>query len=399
MDTNENLEEKSLAILNKLIRAIEEDERITSTDTLGSQATRDSLPEICQTVVRAIVNNNLSLLAWHQQDRGTEHGYIRCQQNFEPEEIVREFFLLKQIVITELKPYLLTKSPQQIIEQMTLIDSVINRIMENSFQSYAEARKQQLDSLHQQIFLTNQELTRLIEDSQESLSYLVHEIKNPLTSIIGYSDLFLRQQTMQDISSTSTNNISTSNLSHIQQVLKQGRKVLRLINDISEISSYKAGNIKLRIQDIDICSLLENITLGLKPSIEAKNLQLITRCTPQKLIIPSDSLRLQQIITNLLMNAIRYTANGTIELTCCVVPENHLEIKVSDTGIGISRSEQKRIFEPYFRSQQSQEKVPEGIGLGLAIVSQLVNVLEGKIDVVSQVNLGSVFTVTIPLKH
>lgn len=399
MNINENLVENSEAILDKLIQAIEEDERITSSDALSFQATKDSLPEICRTVVKAIADNNLSLLNWHRSNWATKHGYVRCKQNFEPEEIAREFFLLKQVVVVELKPYLLAKSPEQIVEQMTLIDLIINRVMENSFQSYAEARKQQLESLRQQIFLTNQELTRLVEDSQETLSYLVHEIKNPLTSIIGYSDLFLRQQAKRGISSASTSNVSTNNLEHIQQVLKQGRKVLRLVNDTSEISSCKAGNFKLRIQDVNLCSLLEEIALSLRPAIEAKKLQLVTSCLPQQLVIRSDSLRLQQIITNLSINAIRYTAKGTIELTCCILPNNQLEIKVSDTGVGIPQSEQKRVFEPYFRSQRSQEKVPEGIGLGLAIVSQLVSVLNGKIDLVSQIDVGSVFTVTIPLNQ
>ena len=390
MNINENLAENSKAIIGKLIQAIEDDEQITSSDSLSFQATKDSLPEICQTIVKAIANNNLSLLALHKKDQGSKHGYVRSQQDFEPEEIVREFFLLKQIVIVELRPYLLAKSPQQIIEQMTLIDLVVNRVMENSFQSYAQARKQQLDNLHQQIFLTNQELTRLVEDSQHSFSYLIHEIKNPLTSIIGYSDLFLRQQTKHDT--------STANLEHIQQVLNQGRKVLRLVNDTSEISSYKQGKFKLRIQEIDVCNLLEDIVLGLKPSIEAKGLKLITSCIPQQLIIRSDSLRLQQIITNLLINAIRYTTSGKIELSCCILPRDELEIRVSDTGVGISKPDRKRIFEPYFRSQQSQQDGPEGIGLGLAIVSQLVNLLEGDIYLASEVNVGSIFTVTIPLK-
>ena len=137
--------------------------------------------------------------------------------------------------------------------------------------------------------------------------------------------------------------------------------------------------------------------LGLKPSIEAKNLKLVTSCFPEHLVIKSDSLRLQQIITNLAINAIRYTSSGQIKLTCCILHQNRLQIKVADTGMGISRLEQQRVFEPYFRSQKSQKDVPEGVGLGLAIVSQLVNVLKGKIELLSEPNVGSTFIVTIPI--
>lgn len=384
------------AIAEKLIRAIDEDERIKSSSSLSFRALKDDLPGICQTLVEMTVSlptpeigkDNLSLFAPEENAQGNKHGYVRSLQDFEPEELVREFFLLKQIMVAELKPHLLSYSPEQILEKLALIDSVINRIMENSFQSYTEVRQRQQDQLRQQIFLTNQELTRLVADNQESLAYLVHEIKNPLTSIIGYSDLFIRQQ----------QNESTANLKHIHQVLQQGRKVLRLVNDTTEISSCIQGSFQLRVQQIDVCSLIENITLGLKSSIEAKKLKLITSCLPEKLVVESDSLRLQQIITNLLINAIRYTPKGQIELTCRATT-GMLEIRIADTGIGISESEQKRIFEPYFRCQQHKPQVSnEGVGLGLAIVSQLVSALKGKIELFSKIDAGSVFIVTIPLK-
>ena len=405
MNQNENVVETSerinlqlgSAIAIKLIEAIEEDEQITSSSCLSFRALKDSLPEICQTLVEMIVlsptpeigKDNLTLFAAEENAQGSKHGYIRSLQDFEPEELVREFFLLKKVLIAELKQQLLTYSSEEILEKIALVDSVINRIAENSFQSYAEVRQRQQDELRQQIFLTNQELTRLVADNQESLAYLVHEIKNPLTSIIGYSDLFIRQQQNQP----------TANLKHIHQVLQQGRKVLRLVNDTAEISSCTQGNFQLRVRQIDVCSLIENITLSLKSSIEAKKLKLITSCAPEKLIVESDSLRLQQIITNLLINAIRYTPKGQIELACHATSGKLLEIKVADTGIGISESEQKRIFEPYFRCQKHKPNFNnEGVGLGLAIVSQLVSALKGKIELFSQIDAGSVFIVTIPLK-
>ncbi len=384
----------SLAIADKLIKAIEEDDLIASSCSLSSRALRDNLPEICQTVVDTViyVNSDIDLdNPLPEIDRvgqGIKHGYVRSTQDFKIEELVREFSLLKRIAIEELKPLLLGYSSETVIEKLTLVDRAIDRIVENSFQSYATARKRQLDDLHQQVFLTKQELTRLIAAHQESLSYLVHEIKNPLTSIIGYSDLFIRQQQQ---------NNSIGNLSHIQQVLQQGRKVLRLVNDTSEISAFKEGNFQVRAREVDICALLENITLCLKASVEAKQLELVTSCQPERLIINSDSLRLQQIITNLLINAVRYTQLGKIELSCRLIDIEQLEIRVADTGIGISKTEQKRIFEPYFRSQQSQKDAPEGIGLGLAIVAQLVASLNGKIELNSELDRGSIFIVIIPL--
>ena len=374
-----------------MIRAIELDEKITSSDALSYDALKNSLPAICNTIVEIIFSHNLSSLAISTSDRGSQHGSIRSAQNFEPEEIAREFFLLKQIVLTELKPQLLQGSAARAIEQINLVDLAIGKVTENCFGSYAKRRKQQIESLHQQILLTNQEISRIIADHQDIYDYLLHEIKNPLTSIIGYSDLYLRQQREHDINS--------ANLEHIKQVLHQGRNILRLINDTVELSSYQQGNFKLRSQEVDVCVLLEDVVLSLKQSLEAKQLNLVTSCNPQQLIINSDALRLQQIITNLLSNSIRYTVKGSISLGCCLLEidgVNYLEIKIVDTGVGISPLDCDRIFEPYFRSDSSQECVPEGIGLGLAIVSQLVNLLGGEIKLDSQLNVGSTFIVKIP---
>ena len=388
MNTDEYQTKPGHKIADKLIEAIEKDERIVSTCSLSMQAIRDNLPAVCDTIITAIAQNNPELVGVAKLDQGGKHGETRSAQDFEPEEIVREFFLLKQIILAESKPLLLENSPAEILERIALIDLTIDKVMENCFHNYAKCRKQQIDSLHQQIFLTNQEISRLLVEHQDSLQYLVHEIKNPLTSIIGYSDLYLRLQRRDTVHS--------ANLEHIQQVLYQGRNVLRLINDTLELSSYQKGDLKLRIKEIDICLLLEDITISLKPTLEAKQLKLIASCLPNRLVIESDPLRLQQIISNLLTNAIRYTVKGTITLTCVRI-EDYLEIKIADTGVGISLQNQNRIFEPYFRSDLSQESVPDGIGLGLAIVSQLVSLLGGEIELNSKLDIGSTFIVRIPI--
>lgn len=392
MDTQGNFTEWGEKIAEKLVAIIDRDRKIVSSTYLGFSAIKDRLPAICQILLRAIAIEDIGLVNPHQLEIGEEHGCTRSEQEFNPKEIVREFYLLKQIIVAEFRPQLLNCSPEKILQKLASVDSAIDLLMENSFHSYTENRQHQLEQLREQIFVTNEELTHLVEDRHHELCYLTHEIKNPLTSIVGYSDLFIRQQLLD-----AENNSSLSNISHIEQVLHQGRKILRLLNDTLEISSYQQG-LKLHIQTVDVCSLIEDIVLGLKSSVDAQDLKLLTKCVPDSLQIKTDSLRLQQIITNLLVNAIRYTPSGEIELTCYEIPQkNILEIKVSDTGVGISEAEQKLIFEPYFRSAKSQKNVPEGVGLGLAIVSQLVTMLKGEISLISEVNVGSTFTVTIPL--
>jgi len=118
---------------------------------------------------------------------------------------------------------------------------------------------------------------------------------------------------------------------------------------------------------------------------------------PEKVL--TDSLRLQQIVTNLVSNAIRYTERGKIQLICQKLGENQWAIAISDTGRGIAPEDQTRIFEPFFRvGSDEQPYLPDSTGLGLAIVAQLVKLLQGKIELVSQVGVGSTFTVIFPLE-
>lgn len=221
-------------IAKKLITAIKADRKIDSTSALSPQAIEDNLFEMCRIILKAIAKNNSDLLNTYQQNWGSQHGFSRSAQDFEPEELVREFFGLKQIVIGELTPQLCESSPQQVIEQLALVDVVVNKVMENSFISYKKLKQRELEELNRQILLTNQEIARLIANGQENISYLLHEIKNPLTSIIGYSDLLIRYQKQQQN--------SVDNLTHIRQILHQGRNILRLLNDASEISAYEKGD-------------------------------------------------------------------------------------------------------------------------------------------------------------
>ncbi|HEY9872212.1 MAG TPA: ATP-binding protein, partial [Candidatus Obscuribacterales bacterium] len=130
----------------------------------------------------------------------------------------------------------------------------------------------------------------------------------------------------------------------------------------------------------------------------SKNLQLLVDCdrAPDKVL--TDPLRLQQIITNLLSNAIRYTESGSIKLVCELLTNNEWSISVADTGIGIESEDVTHIFDPYFRVVASgQSYLPNSTGLGLAIVSRLVKLLQGKIEVNSQIGVGSTFSVILPL--
>jgi hypothetical protein len=156
---------------------------------------------------------------------------------------------------------------------------------------------------------------------------------------------------------------------------------------------------QLRLLSTDVRSLINSVTEVLEPLAISKELQLVVDCSLAPDRILTDPLRLQQIVTNLVSNAIRYTQKGSIRLTCQILNENQWAIAVADTGQGIAPEDQVRIFEPFFRVGSSEQPyLPDSTGLGLAIVSRLVKLLQGKIELVSQLGLGSTFTVIFPLE-
>ncbi len=148
----------------------------------------------------------------------------------------------------------------------------------------------------------------------------------------------------------------------------------------------------------DVRCLINDVMEMLEPLASAKKLQMVVDCSSAPKQVVTDCWRLQQIVTNLVSNAIRYTEVGSIQLTCQVVANHQLAIAVSDTGIGIDPEDQARIFAPYFgASSNNNSYLPDSTDFGLTIVFRLVKLLQGKISLVSQVGVGSNFTVILPL--
>lgn len=392
-DYSQLLSQKTDTIIERWVEAVREDRQIESANNLSYMAVRNHLPDVLEamaTVLSQYDENDIKSVV----EASLEHGVLRAEQGFDSEEIAREYRLLRRVIFSVLEEGLLTGTTAEAIRAFRLIDSVIDEAIARCFKSYTDERLRELKQLQSQLTLNNQELTRLIRTSQDNLSFLAHELKNPLTSIIGYSDLFLRQQRR-----VHQGKDAFANLEHIDRVLRHGRQVLRLINDALEISRYEAGKMKLQTAPTDVLHVIDNVIEMLEPLAQAKGLQLVVDCNRAPKQVFTDALRLQQIVTNLVSNAIRYTESGYIKLTCEFLPDNQWAIAVADTGIGIAPEDQAHIFDPYFRvASGNQTYLPDSTGLGLAIVSRLVKLLQGKIELVSQIGIGSTFTVILPLE-
>lgn len=389
MDFSTTLTEKRDAIIEQWVEAVFEDQQIEATNELTFKAVRDSLPKVLDSLAAMLADEKLENFQVIDE-ASLEHGLIRAEQGFEPAEIAREYRLLRSVIFSELESDLVQASPKDVLWAIRLIDTVVDEAIARCFDSYTQNRIEELEKLKTQLQLTNQELTRLVRASHDNMSKLTHELKTPLTSIIGYADLFLRQQ--QQLAPKDSYN----HLESIERVLRSGRLLLRLINDTLQLQQ-SAGQIQLKVASIIPEDLIQSVIEIVEPLAHNKGLGLQVDCHRAPKLVQTDPLRLQQILTNLLSNAIRYTESGHIAVSVETLEDQRWSIAVKDSGIGIDDDDQKHIFEPYFRAGNVPAfTTDQGTGLGLAVVSQLVELMQGEILVSSQPGQGSTFTVVFP---
>ena len=396
MDFSQELLKKLDSIVNNWVEVVRQDGELESSRELTYKAVLDGLPSVLRAIAKILSDSENGA---HQTivEKSLEHGIIRAKQGYDPSEVAREYRILRQIIFAHLESDLLQGSTAQILQATRLIDMALDEVIGRCFNSYTEERLQELEKLQSQVNLTNHELTRLVDTHRDNLAHLAHDLKNPLQSILLSSDLFLRQHNTQD---------TVISLDHIERVLRNGRQILHLINDALEVSRHEAGQVTLQPEVIDVCTLIDNVVDTLTPSASAKDLTITVDYELAPKQVTTDPLRLEQIITNLVSNAIRYTETGSITITCLVECNNqpnqndhfeHFVIVITDTGIGIAPEDQAKIFDPYFRGGSRAKRLPDSTGLGLAIVGRLVQLLQGEIQLDSQVNVGSTFKVILPL--
>lgn len=236
----------------------------------------------------------------------------------------------------------------------------------------------------------NIELQRAAEAKDRFLAGMSHELRTPLNAIIGFTGTLLMRLPGP------LNAVQQRQLSTVQQ---NGRHLLSLINDILDLAKIQSGKVELKSERVSCADLIDAVAATLRPAAEEKGLKFQVDLPATDLVLSTDRRALNQIVINLVNNAIKFTPKGGSVLLA-VMPENggRLRIEVRDTGCGIRLEDQPRLFEAFNRMDSDPALPPQpGTGLGLHLSRQLARLIGGEISFSSEFGQGSCFVLTLPL--
>jgi PAS domain S-box-containing protein len=217
-----------------------------------------------------------------------------------------------------------------------------------------------------------------------------HDLRTPLTSIMGYSDIML-----QGVYGP----LHERQERAIRRIDSSARQLLSLVNDLLDKAQIESGMLTIKSELFPIAELLNGVISMMGPQAETRGLELVTIVDddmPQSIV--GDQRRLEQILNNLVGNALKFTEEGGVEITISNQGDGHYALKVTDTGPGIPEAARQQIFDAFYQVNGSVTRKHGGVGLGLSIVQQLTSLMGGQVTLDSEVGQGSTFTVVLPLK-
>jgi len=231
------------------------------------------------------------------------------------------------------------------------------------------------------------ELAKVDQMKTEFVSMVSHELRTPLTSIKGYVDLVVDGKAGE---------INETQREFLGIVQSNTDRLVALINDLLDVSRIESGKIHLNITVVPIDGLIREVATSLRNQIEEKKLSLELAIPREPIKVRGDCARISQVLTNLLSNAYKFTPEGGKISVCAKATDGRVQVDVTDTGIGISDQDQKKLFTKFFRADSTITREVGGTGLGLNIAKSIVEMHGGKIWVESEVGKGSTFSFTLP---
>jgi signal transduction histidine kinase len=338
----------------------------------------DQIKELADSLVVITINRSNALI------RENQTAFVASQGLFITVAAV-------SVLLALLLGYLLSGS---IVGPVRRMQTRLVSIASGDFSSHVQvSNRDELGSLAANLNRMNDELGRLYEELEaasrhksEFLATMSHELRTPLNAIIGFSQV-LQQQMYGPL--------NEQQAGYVDDVLSSGQHLLNLINDILDLAKVEAGRMELQPSTFELPELLENAASMVRERATRQGIGLTVATEGSVGVMEGDERKVKQILFNLMSNAVKFTPSGGKVSLSARGTGDQVVISIRDTGIGIRPEDQERIFEEFY--QVGTSRTQEGTGLGLALTRRLVELHHGQLTVESEPDVGSTFTVTMPL--
>jgi signal transduction histidine kinase len=216
-----------------------------------------------------------------------------------------------------------------------------------------------------------------------------HELRTPMNAILGFSELLIDKKVGE---------LSAKQLDYLNDIHASADHLLRLINDVLDIAKIESGKSVLNVEEFDITDTIEEVIKVLTPIAAKKRVAISIELTPEVNTVSIDKKKFRQILYNLISNAIKFNIpDGTVHISTEIARPGFFQMKVTDTGVGISKEDIGKLFIPFVQIDSGTTRRHEGTGLGLALTRNIIELHGGEIKVDSQSGMGSTFCAILPL--
>jgi CheY-like chemotaxis protein len=339
--------------------------------------------------------------AYERSEKAVERGYQIGAVDFLFKPVVSEILRSKVGVFVEL-----FQKREQIRRQAEELRLADRRAREQEMT--AERQRWEADRLREEMQREREhtaELARRAEELAEArraaevasetksrfLANVSHELRTPLNAVIGYSEMLEEECTDLGLEQL---------VPDLKQIQSAGRHLLALVNDVLDLSKVEAGRMELFLETFDVCEVVNDVVVTVRPLIDQRNNELEVRCDPSVGAMYADVTKLRQSLFNLLSNAAKFTQRGNIALEVAreVDPggPDRITFRVCDSGVGMKPDQLERLFQPFVQGDASTGRDYGGTGLGLAITKKFCELMGGRISVESAAGQGSTFEIVLP---
>lgn len=229
-----------------------------------------------------------------------------------------------------------------------------------------------------------EEAYKASEAKSDFLSRMSHELRTPMNAILGFAQLL----------QLDSDNLDENQDASVQEIMKAGEHLLSLVDEVLDLTAIETGNLDVTLNDINLDEVIKQCTSLIQPLVNARQIKLIDNLRDKGYVLHADFIRLKQVLLNLLSNAVKYNSeNGTIIIDAEVINKSRLRINITDTGEGLSKADIAKLFIPFERLNTRFNV--EGVGIGLVISKNIVELMGGNIGVTSTVGKGSTFYIEL----